>query len=172
MNFLELANKRYSCRKFTDRKVERELLDQVIAAGIAAPTAVNTQTFRIWSMDTQAARENISRCTPFTFGAQSFLVVGYKKEGAWTREFDQRNFADVDASIVATHMMLEIFDLGLATTWVGHFDAPMLQKFYPQMEGYELIAMFPIGYAADEPTGRPSPKHFIRKSAEELVERL
>lgn len=172
MSFLELAKGRYSCRKFSDRKVERELLDQVIAAGIAAPTAVNTQTFRIWSMDSQTAKENIHAVTHFTFGAQAFLVVGYQEEKAWTREFDHRNFADVDAAIVATHMMLEISDLGLATTWVGHFDAPKLKELYPQMKDYDLIAIFPIGYAAEEKAGQPSERHFVRKSEDELVERL
>ena len=38
------------------------------------------------------------------------------------------------------------------------------------MKGYELIAMFPVGYATDD--AKPIPMHFERKSAEELVEKI
>lgn len=172
MEFLELAKKRYSCRKFSDRKVEKELLDKIIDAAIAAPTAINTQPFHIWLMHSESAAENIRKVSAYTFGAQTFAVIGYQKGNGWTRPFDDRNFADVDASIVATHMMLEISDLGLATTWVGYFDVPQLQQLYPEMQGYDLIALFPIGYAADEKAGEPSPKHFVRKDKEDLVTTL
>ena len=36
------------------------------------------------------------------------------------------------------------------------------------MKGYDLIAMFPVGYAKDE--AKPIPMHFERKSVDELVE--
>ncbi len=172
MEFLDLAKKRYSCRKFSSRKVEKELLDKIVKAAIVAPTAVNTQPFKIWAMESESSKEKIHQVTSYTFGAQTFLVIGYKNENAWVRKFDNRNFAEVDASIAATHMMMEIADLGLATTWVGYFDAPKLQQLCPQMAGYELIALFPIGYADQGKEGQPSPKHDIRKNEEELFEVL
>ena len=43
MDFLELAKERYSVRKFSDKKVEREKLDAILEAGRCAPTAVNYQ---------------------------------------------------------------------------------------------------------------------------------
>lgn len=168
MEFKELAKERYSCRKFSDREVENEKIEQIIQAGIDAPTAVNTQPFKIFVFDSKKSKKDLKNYTRFTFDADKFLLIGYKKEEGWTREFDKRNFADVDASIVATHMMLEITDLGLATTWVGHFNAPLLKENYPQMKDYELIALFPIGYPAEE----ASKKHFIRKAKEEVVEVL
>lgn len=172
MEFLELAKERYSCRKLTDRKVEKELLDKIIEAAIAAPTAVNKQAFKIWVLESEEAKQNISQVTRFTFGAQTYLLVGYKSEDAWTRKYDQRNFADVDAAIVATHMMMEIQDLGLATTWVGHFNAPLLKELYPEMREYGLIALFPVGYAEQSEEGMPSVRHSERKTKEELVKVL
>lgn len=170
MSFQELAEKRYSCRSFSERKVEKELVEQIIKAGIAAPTAVNTQPFKIFRLDSDKAKENIRQVCNYTFGADTFLIVGYREEEGWVRPFDSRNFADIDAGIVATHMMLQIEDLGLSTTWVGYFDAPRLQELYPVMQGYHLIALFPIGYAAEN--AAPSPRHFKRKFTEEIVEIL
>ncbi len=172
MNFLDLANERYSCRSFSDRPVEKELLDKVIDAAIAAPTAVNMQPFRIWVMESEEAKAKLRESTRFSFNAETFLVVGYQDQAGWTRKYDGRPFADIDASIVATHMMLAITDLGLATTWVGHFNAPKLKQLCPQMQDYELIAIFPIGYPSAEEAGKPSPRHFERKSKDQLVETL
>ena len=90
-----------------------------------------------------------------------------KKDEAWVRKFDNYNFADVDASIVATHMMLEIADLGLGTTWVGHFDEPLLKEEFPEMKDYELIAIFPVGYPAED--AKPAERHNIRRNVEEAV---
>lgn len=154
----------------TDRQVSPELIDQIIEAAVKAPTAVNRQPFRIFVMDSAKAQQDITRATRFTFGASTFLLIGYKADEAWVRSYDRHNFAETDAAIVATHLMLQVADLGLATTWVGHFDAPLLRSLYPEMKEYELTALFPIGYAAED--GQPSPRHFERKSADELVERL
>lgn len=166
MEFKDLAKKRYSCRKFSDKKVEKELLDQIVEAGMLAPTAVNKQPYKIFMLMSEKAKENVAKTTTFTFGADCFLVVGYKNEDAWVRKYDNHNFAEVDASIVATHMMMEITDLGLATTWVGHFDAPLLKQMQPEMKDYELIAIFPIGYEADD--AKPAHLHFERKTKEEI----
>ena len=167
MDFKQLAAERYSCRQFTDQKVDDALVEQIIATANLAPTAVNKQPFKIFWMKSEKAQQDIHAVTRFTFGAQTFLVVGYKNEEGWVRSFDQHPFAETDASIVATHMMLEITNLGLATTWVGYFDEPKLKSMYPEMQDYTLTAIFPIGYAAEE--GGPSPRHEMRKSHEEIL---
>lgn len=170
MDFLTLAKERYSCRKFSGKAVEQEKLEKIMEAGIAAPTAVNKQPYKIWLMQSEKARKAIYEVTRFTFEADIFFVVGYLEEEAWVRKYDGRNFADVDASIVATQMMLEIQDLGLGTTWVGHFDAPRLKNLYPEMEPYGLIAIFPVGYPAED--AEPAAYHGIRKDKAEAVKIL
>ena len=170
MTFNELARKRYSCRKISARPVKPEKLAAIIEAGILAPTAVNKQPFRIWVAKSPEAVRAIGEATPYTFGAQVFLVVGAKREEAWVRAYDGANFADVDATIAATHLMLAIEDQGLATTWVGSFDAPKLQERIPELAGCDLVAIFPVGYA--DPAAKPSHLHDKRKSVAELVKSI
>ena len=167
MDFLELARERYSCRQLSNRKVEKEKLDKIIEAGILAPTATNAQPYKIWLIESCEAKEKLAKANRYQFGAEVFFVVGAKKDEAWVRKFDNYNFADVDASIVATHMMLEIADLGLGTTWVGHFDEPLLKEEFPEMKDYELIAIFPVGYPAEDV--KPAERHNIRRNVEEAV---
>ncbi len=43
MNFLDLATERYSVRKFTDKPLEKEVIDKILEAGHIAPTGCNYQ---------------------------------------------------------------------------------------------------------------------------------
>ena len=114
--------------------------------------------------------QKVSQTTSFIFGAPVAFVVGSKAESAFVRSFDKKNFADVDASIAATHMMLEIEALGLGTTWVGHFDAPKLKELFPEMADYELVAIFPVGYPAED--AKPSVRHAERAGIEMIADWL
>ena len=172
MDFLELAKKRYSCRKFSDKKVSKEMLDQIIEAAVAAPTAKNNQPVKLWVFQSESSQETLHKITSCCYGASTFILVGGKKDDAWTRDCDLENFAAVDASIVATHIMMEAASLGLDSVWVGNFDAVKLKEAYPQLSDYTLTALFPIGYADDDPAGLPSPRHTLRKSIDDFVETL
>jgi nitroreductase len=43
MDFLEIAQKRYSVREYQPRKVEKDKLLQILEAGWVAPTGANKQ---------------------------------------------------------------------------------------------------------------------------------
>ena len=171
-SFLELSKERYSVRGFTNQPVEKEKIDAIIEAGQVAPTAVNNQPVKIWVIESEEAKKVIDNAHPFNWAkdAPVTLVVGANKDQAWVRQQDDYNFADIDASIVATHMMLEIVDQGLGSTWCGHFDPKILKEAFPQMKDYNLVAMFPIGYIASDI--KPNPRHTQYKTKEEMVETL
>ena len=98
MSFLDLAKKRYSCRKLSAQPVEEEKLQKILEAGNLAPTAHNNQPLHIWLLESAEAMEKVSQTTSFIFGAPVAFVVGSKADDAWVRPFDKKNFADVDAS--------------------------------------------------------------------------
>ncbi len=170
MNFLELAKARYSCRKLTAAPIEPEKIERILQAAIAAPTAKNLQRYTIWAVKSPDAFAKLKQTTNYTFGAALAFVVGAHKDGAFDRPFDGKNFSEIDAAIVATHMMLAIHDEGLGTTWVGYFDAPKLKELFPEMQDYELIAIFPVGYPAEG--AKPSNRHEERRALSEAVAEL
>lgn len=157
MDLLELLKKRYSVRKFDDRKVEKEKLDLILEAGRVAPTAVNFQPQRILVIESQEALENFKKCTPYHFNAPLALLICYDKSVSWKRGHDGFEMGTVDASIVTTHMMLEVENLRLGTTWVGSFKTELLRKYFNIPENFEPVAILPIGYPAKDST--PNPHH-------------
>lgn len=170
MDFLNLSRDRYSVRKFNDQPVEQEKIDLILKSAMEAPTACNWQPFKVWVIRSPEAVEKVYETTPYTFGTKLFFVIGGNPDTAWIRKYDGKSFADVDATIVATQMMLAIHELGLGTTWVGSFDEGKLKAAFPEMEGYSLIAMFPTGYPAED--AEPSRLHLASKEKAELVAEL
>ena len=171
MTFLQFAKERYSCRSLKDQPVEKESIDMIIKAGMMAPTACNYQPAKIFvleSADALAKAKQLCRQS-FISPCPVIFVIGADESRGWVRDYDGKNFAEVDASIIATHMMLEIHDLGLATTWIGHFDPAAFQETFPAMQGYSLIALFAVGYPADDAV--PSPLHSRTRSEAELAVR-
>lgn len=55
MEFIKLAQNRYSCRKFSDKAVEPEKLSLVLEAGRLSPTAVNGQPVTVKVLKSEAA---------------------------------------------------------------------------------------------------------------------
>lgn len=98
------------------------------------------------------------------------MIVGCRPADAWVRRYDGKNGVEVDASIVATYLMLAAENEGLATLWVGSFDPALLSGLLPGTEGYELVAMINVGYAA--PESAPSDKHGQRIGMDEFVTNL
>ena len=172
MDFEEVIANRYSVRKLAKKEIDDRQINQILKAAQIAPTAVNRQPFRIWTLKSAQAKEKAWNAIPFDFvrDAPVIFVVGADDENAWVRPADGYNFARVDAAIAATQMMLEVENLGLGTTWIGHFDPEKLKKEFPQMKPYFLVAVFGVGYPASD--SEPSPRHSQTRAIEELVEVL
>lgn len=167
MDFIKLAKNRYSVRKFSDKKVEQEKINLILEAGRLAPTAVNKQPQRILVINEIDILDRLKECTPYHFNAPLAILICYDKTASWTREHDNSESGLIDASIVASHMMLEIADIGLGTTWVGHFDPIKIQKIFKLPETFVPVALFPIGYPSDN--SKPSHLHDKRLSLSETV---
>lgn len=167
MSFIELAEGRYSVRRFSDRPVEKEKLDLVLKAGQLAPTACDNQPQRILVIEGAQGAAKLKACTRYQFGAPMALLVCYDSTESWKRGFDGKDSGDVDASIVATHLMLEAAELGLGTTWVGSFDPEAARREFSLPETLVPVALLPMGYPAQD--AAPSPRHSDRKPIGETV---
>ena len=170
MEFNDVLNRRYSCRSFAARTVEQEMVGRILEAGRIAPTAVNKQPVHVWAVSNPETLEAIKGVTRSNYGAPLLLVVGYRPADAWVRRYDGKNGAEVDASIVATYLMLAAENEGLATLWVGSFDPSLLKEILPGTDGYDLVAMINVGYPSEE--SAPSAMHGTRIPMGEFVTKV
>lgn len=149
MEFLELAKKRYSVRSYKDIPVEKEKLDKILEAGRVAPTGVNAQPQRIIAVTSKEGMEKIAKGAK-TFGAPVALIICSDKDKAWVRSTDGKNIAEMDASIVSTHMMLQATEIGLGTLWMCWFKPDVIRAEFDISENLEITNLLLIGYADGE----------------------
>ena len=168
MEFLELAKRRYSSRKYLDKPVEKEVLLKVLEAGRVAPSASNKQPWHFVIITDDQSLGEIRECyeREWLKSAKCIIVVCGDHREAWRRA-DGKIHTDIDIAIAVDHMTLAATDLGLSTCWICKFDALKCAKVLDLPEGVEPIVLLPIGYPADE-TKIDRHDH-LRKPLDEIV---
>lgn len=168
MTFLELAKERYSVRSFKNQPIEDEKLNIILEAGKYAPTACNNQPQKIYVVKSEEGRKKLSTVCPCTFDAPLILVIGYDKTRDWkNKRMPGYGSGETDAAIVCTHMMLEAWEQGIGSCWVGWFNADDIASVLELPENIQVTALLPMGYPADD--AKPMEIHEIYREKEEVV---
>lgn len=167
MDFDKLLDKRFSVRKFSAAPVEQIKLDAILEAGRIAPTAANRQPQKLLVLNQADALAELDGCTPCRYGAPLALVVCADKDAAWVRKYDEENSCAVDASIVATYMMLAAENLGLGTLWVMHFEPAKLIEAFRLPAHIIPEAILMMGYPTED--AQPSDRHHERNPIETMA---
>jgi len=167
MEFKEVIQKRYSCKKYSDRQVEKEKLDAILEAGRLAPTAKNLQEQHVYVLQSAEALAKIDAVTPCRYGAPTVLVVAFDKTNVFTYPGGNRDSGVEDATIAATHMILAAADEGVDSCWINFLDPEKLARELGLPENEEVLMVMDLGYAAEG--AGPLPNHSRRKALSETV---
>ncbi|HHT44624.1 MAG TPA: nitroreductase [Fastidiosipila sp.] len=170
MSFETLATNRYSCRSFSTQRVDPALVDKLLEVALLAPTAANRWPLHLYVIESDQAIEGVRNATRYHFDATLFILVCYDQEKVWERRVDGENSGIDDASIVGCHLMFEVEELGLGTTWVKHFDPEALREGLSLPDHLVPVCLFPIGYKA--PDAEPAKSHTIRPRVEDVVSKI
>lgn len=166
-DFLTLAERRYSVRKFKNEPLPQNRIDKILRAGMLAPTGCNYQPQRILVINSEESIQRLRKCTKCHFDAPAAMLICYNKDECWVRKYDEKTSGEIDASIVTTHMMLEAETLGIGTTWVMHFIPEAVRCEFEIPDNIEPVALLVMGYPADD--AEPLHLHSEFRPIEELV---
>ncbi len=170
MNFREIAQQRYSCRKYDEtRPVEQEKLDAILESGMLSPSACNSQPYHITVCTGEKAKA-AGKCAQgmgmngFATEAPILLVISekpYNRTAAVGAKLKHNDYRSIDIGILTAYLTAEATAQGLGTCILGWFDNDKLKKLCG-LEG-DVRLLVTVGYATD--TLRPKK----RKEKEELV---
>ena len=167
MEFREVINNRYSCKRFDGRRVEEAQLEAILEAGRLAPTAKNLQEQRIYVVQSPEGLAKLDKVTPCRYGAATCLVVAFDRENVFTYPGDKRDSGVEDATIVATHMLLAAADQGVDSCWINFFDPENLARELGLPKNEEVLMILDLGYALEGT--KPLATHSQRKALKETV---
>lgn len=162
MNTIECIKTRRSIRKFSDRPVERKVIEEAIAAAAYVPSWKNTQVTRYIVVDNAELKNQIAReCCYLNHNGgiieeAPMLVAttmvskrsGYERDGSFTTE-KGKGWEMFDCGIATQTLALACHEAGVDTLIMGIFDIRRASELLHVPEGQEIAALIAVGYRAD-----------------------
>lgn len=161
MEAMENLLERRSVRKYTAKQVPDDLLDQVLEAGLYAPTGMNTQNIYMVAVRDQETRDQMMHMNAAVMGSQNdpfygapcvIVVLG-----------DATGYPVVEnGSLVLGNLMNAAHAVGLGSCWIHR-----AKQTFETEEGKALLRKWGLpehlvgigncilGFAAEEPVARP-----------------
>ncbi len=143
---------RVSIRRFRDRPVPEEMIEQILRAAMAAPSAGNQQPWEFYVVTNREKIKELAACSPYAgcaAEAPAVIVPCFRTGGLRFPAFDQ-----IDTAIATENMLLEITSLGLGGVWLAVAPVPERMKKVEAALGVggdlHAFALVPLGYPAEE----------------------
>jgi len=164
MDVLTAIHGRRSIRQYSSKPVEDEKLNKVLEAARLAPSANNCQLWKFVVVKDDEIRAKLAEAA----GRQMFIKQAPVAIVACGLNPDRLMFCGqprytVDLSIAVSFMILEAYEQGLGTCWIGHFDERKVKEVLGIPDNVRVVAITPLGYPAESPAQRP------RKKLDEIV---
>jgi nitroreductase len=122
---------RKSVRKYTKEEVKKEQLEMLVRAGMAAPSARNSQPWLFFVINDRTILDNLAKQLPnakMLLNAKAAIVVCGNLQKAL--EGDGREFWVQDCSAATQNILLAAESMGLGAVWTGA---------YPRKETVNII---------------------------------
>jgi nitroreductase len=167
MNFKEALQGRRSVRRYESRPVPREVVQALIDAAEAAPSAGNLRARKYVIV----TRKETARSLAMAAYGQSqvetaplIIVVCADVDRSASRYGDRGSlYAIQDADAATMCLLLAAHDMGLGACWNGAFDDQIVRAAIGPEEHILPVAILSIGWPAESPSAPP------RRAAEELM---
>ena len=154
---LETIFRRRSIRKYTDQPLNNETIRLLLQAGMAAPSAVNSQPWEFIVVTEPEMLARLRSKLPFAHhnAPVAIVVLGSPERANNTAG---RAFWQQDCSAAMENMLIAAVGLGLGAVWIGiHPIAPFVRAVKNILDipdGVIPLGMMHVGYPADEKAPR------------------
>lgn len=124
MDFLQVVEKRKSVRKYSDRPVEREILDAIVKVAQTAPSSRNSKSSAFMIIEDRDTLDALSQmrdygASPLKSAQAAIVVMGdTAKTDLWVD----------NCAISATFIQLAVTAMDLVSCWIHINGRPMLKE--------------------------------------------
>ena len=159
MDFWEVIEKRHSVRKYSDKPVDREILDAIVRVAQTAPSSRNSKSSAFMIVEDKDTLVALSQMRDYgstlLAGAQAAIVVmgDESKTDLWVD----------NCAISATFVQLAVTAMDLASCWVhcngrtrvhGEQNGALAEDYVRDLlgvkDGYRIYCVIAIGYPQEE----------------------
>jgi len=175
MEFSELIKQRQRVRKYQSIPVEREKIEKLIDAVHLAPSACNSQPWKLIVVDEPGLKNEVAKATfsktisfnKFAVEAPVIAVLVMEKAKLIAQIgglVKNQEYIQYDIGIAAAHFCLQAADLGLGTCIIGWFDEKKIQQLLHIPKKRKVGLLITLGYPPEDYKKRKK----IRKPLDEF----
>ncbi len=168
---LECIMTRASVRSYTDKQVDDSLINKVLRAGMAAPTAANQQPWQFVVVTDQNLKDSITAAFEYSkmVAHCSFaVVVCGDMDNLFKGDSPEGGYWEQDCSAASENMLLAAHALGLGGVWCGVYPIKeriqTLRGILKLPDNLMPLNIMAFGYPAQNPTPKdkwvPSKVHY------------
>ncbi len=165
---------RRSIRKYQDKEISREQLNELFKAALLAPSWKNSEVSRYYVIDTKEKKEEFKKYLPQfnvnnTENCSAYIVStvvdgksGYTVEGEYATHLKE-GFECFDNGLQVQNLCLKAYEMGFGTLIMGLYDEAGIREYLNVPDGEIIVTVLSVGYPDIEPN---MPK---RKELDEVV---
>lgn len=157
MTFETLITQRQSVRKYTNKPVEKDKIKKLIEAVRLAPSASNSQPWKLIIVDEPELKNQVANATfstmvafnKFALEAPVIAVLVIEKPKLITQiggSLKRQEFPQYDIGIAAAHFCLQAAEIGLGTCMLGWFDEKKIQQLLSIPKKRKIGLVITVGY--------------------------
>ena len=175
MLLYDLLYKRQSVRKYLPKAVEKEKINAIVEAVHLAPSACNSQPWKLIIVDELSLKNEVAKATfsdgvgfnRFTLEAPVIAVLVIEKARFIARiggALKNQEYPQYDIGIAAEHFCLQATELGLGTCMIGWFDEKRIQQLLNIPKKRKIGMLITLGY--------PPEGYKLRKKIRKPIEQI
>jgi len=138
---------RRSIRRYEEKEILEEILNQILEAGRNAPSAANMQPIHFIVLKDNEIKKKLSTIFSRFLKDAPVVIVGCadvkaRLTGKW---------AVVDATIAMQNMVISAWTLGVGSCWIGAFNEKKVKEKLKIPDKWKVVALVTLGYPAEQP---------------------
>lgn len=153
---MDIIDRRRSVRKFSDRPVEKEVLERIIRAGMQAPSAHNTQPWEFLVVTDQEDRKTVAGMSPYAKMAANApaLIIVCCDRSRGLEDQEGNCWWVQDLSACTENILLQIVEEQLGGVWLGFYPdqgrVRMVKEYFNLPEQIVPFSVVALGYGEQE----------------------
>jgi len=148
---------RRSVRKYTDRKIPKERLEEIMQAAVWSPSGSNAQAWEFIVVENNDDIKKIKTLSPGIFGNPAAMIIvcrDLKRAYEVCGELGRDVLSLMDISMASQNIMLAAYDIGIASCVVRSFGISAVKRLYDLPEHINPELLITLGYPEETPKPR------------------
>ena len=162
MDTLNAILHRKSIRKFQNTPIPKEIITDILKAGMAGPSCVNARDWSFLVVENPETLQKMAAANGPAANPLKGAVLGILVCGDLSRAFPPaKDYWVIDGAIAAQNMILAAESYGIGTVWLGTW--PQMERVDRQRQLFQLPeyitphSLIAFGYPAEDPDKSQKP---------------